>query len=202
MPFRPVNNFRPANFRPAAMEPDVGRHFTLYRLDPDGSRVFVATAFPDPPFAQDLKGLLPPGEWTIARTYTDEYGSESDPDEMTVLVDEQGNVYTRLRELLAVEAEPLAGGRIRVRWSLVKREKWMHDPVRFDLARVENLDNPLTTVNAAAGTTAYQAELGPFAHGQTVRLAVRAADDAQAGAWLEAPAVVADAEGPAPPQIL
>lgn len=180
--------------------------FALYRAD-DASLVSVV---PDrTPFGLGLNGVLPEGEWTLNLRRSDRYGSRSEIGEgstIDVAVDASGNVITRLRAPTATGAETEAGGVVRVRWAVTPRTRGLTDPAGFEVAAAADPATVLTTA-AFTGAGAYETPTGPFAHGSTVRLIVRASDGAALpggvrGPWVSVPAVVADSEGPAPPTIV
>lgn len=152
----------------------------------------------------DLSSLgLSEGPWVLHLTRVNQYGPDykSEPAVLEVQADAAGNVRFRLRQVARLEAEPLAGGMIRLRWGMEGSNAQRRHPQTFEIADARDLGTVLATIAATSGST-QEHQIGPYAHGTALRLSIRGIDAPDATPWIAAPAVVADAEGPAPPMII
>lgn len=153
----------------------------------------------------DISGLLPEGFWSLVLMREDVYGNRSSLTEadaqIQVLVDSEGNVTTQLQGIDALEAEPIAGGYIRVRWALEQAQSWMRTPTQIQFAIESDPSTVLETIdfeNEYAGTVT----IGPFSHGQTVVPIARSKDSADSQDWFTGSHVTADNAAPAAPTLV
>jgi len=181
-----------------------GPMFRLYLLR-DGVEPVFWRAYDPADRSLALSGLdLPDGDFTLALTRVDQYGSESDPLDALIAISAAGGVAVpRLARAERLQAVAVAGGDILLTW-LVKSQNGETLPPRWQIALASDPDSILLSRAGVRGGLV-SATVGPYADGQTVELAVRAArEDGSSlpGApWQNFPAVVADAAGP-PPELV
>jgi hypothetical protein len=147
----------------------------------------------------DLTGILPDGQWTLGLTRVDVYGNESI--KATIRTRMSGGaasagVISPTRTRARIEA----AGVVVIGWDAIPADG-QADAVSFELASVQDPDTILATVTQ--GETRRYSYTLTAGHGQTVRLMVRSVgEDGARSVWVPMPVVVADAQGPQPPELV
>lgn len=150
-----------------------------------------------------LDDLLTPGTVELRIAATDQYGTESEQTAISVQVNEDGTASELMFEPSRLVTSQAAGGMVRVDWLAFDPAGDRTQPAEYEVAELGNTGTVLATVAASTITPAYSAVVGPFGDGRTVRLVVRSSDGSgHYGAWIPAPAIVADASAPPVPVVL
>jgi hypothetical protein len=143
------------------------------------------------------------GSWPLEVSRVDAYGTESDRVPIIATVADAGGgeqtVEARIASPSNLSTRAVAGGYVELSW-LLKAQPGQQAPTQFVVATVADPGTTLETVNVF-GRNAFTAIVGPFTHGSSVSLAVRAQDADSTGLWVPAPTAVADSVGPTPPVI-
>lgn len=146
---------------------------------------------------------LTPGRWLLGVSRFAEDGCESEIVTIAVQIGAGGEPAYRLREPTKVTAQAIAGGMVRVSWSIQPSGSDLEDPDEFEVAFVDHLETVATTVTFDRQRARYQATVGPITNGQTTRIAVRSTAEPDATSrWVESLPVVGDDQGPAAPALL
>lgn len=156
--------------------------------------------------AADFAALgLADGDYPLEVTYVDAYGCESLPAKYRLnLIG--SNASQGLAYITQGRVDPRADGNVAVYLFISNPDNALLRPAAIEFARAETPEAVLETQTldrAVQGNI--NSSLGPFAHGETVRLRARTSDGAPGGRrseWFDLPAFVADTEGPPTPQIL
>ncbi|MBL4702745.1 MAG: hypothetical protein JKX85_15985 [Phycisphaeraceae bacterium] len=150
----------------------------------------------------DLFSLMPVGLWALELSYVDQYGNESTKTPIDVTFAADGHVLTQLREIDSITALPIVAGKISLAITLEDLQTWHRNPTSFEVydTATQQIIDTLTAPSDGAYIT--QVTVGPFTHGQTMRLQVRPADANGYGVWSDVPAVVVDALGPVSPVVV
>ncbi len=157
----------------------------------------------------DLSTLgLGEGEWTLGLSRINAYGCESTHTTVAVSIDAGGNPTVNLLPATDLRTWPTDGGNIAVSWIARDLDGQYQRAAAYEIAEAPGSNGPVTVLaTVTAGKRgAFELEVGPFSHGQTVRLMVRASDgDASGGGgrgeWVAAPPAVADAAAPSVPAL-
>lgn len=148
-----------------------------------------------------LTGLLAEGRWALEVTRQDEYGNSSEPARIIVDIGSDGVPVANLVIPRVIRATAVAAGNVELEWHGIN-DGTLVEPAEYEITEASDLGTVLTTVTAG-GLVHFTESVGPFSHGSTVRLAVRASDGASLfGLWVFAEPVVADSVGPPAPTIL
>lgn len=151
-------------------------------------------------FDLDQLGLAD-GDYTLGLSQVDAWGSESDRAEIEVSI-AGGSAAGALLDPRDLRTWPEAGGKVKLRFAAWTATGSAQRPAEYEIAEAADLSTILATVDG--GFVIGEVELGPFAHGSTQRLRVRASDGqagGERGDWVEAPPVVADTQGPPVPAL-
>ncbi len=157
-------------------------------------------------WAADLDGLLTEGVYTLGVLIVNEYGCASERETIEVVIGSGGEVDQGMINPTNVYAEVLAAGMVALVWDAIEdlsSDTNQIEPAEFEIAESGDLSTILATT-AYRTIRLHRDEVGPFSDGATVTLAVRASDGEESGVrgdWVYADAVVADAVGPATPDI-
>lgn len=175
--------------------------FGVYRGD-DMSLLAVAPDVDSP--NASLANRMPPGDWPLLIRASNAFGCLSQALQRDVYASPGGSVMPAMRSVTGARAVAAANGMIELHWSLQPPEFGRAMPERFEIALTDSDDQIIKVVAADEATSVYKASLGPFAHGRSVSLVVRAARDAQLPPqpWCAARGVIARSVGPAAPQIV
>lgn len=180
---------------------------TSFRLYVDGQ---LAATIPGAVREFDWLTLgLATGTYKLELTRVHSCNRESDPAVYVLEVGDGGTPSQGLAPPSSIVTRAIAAGDVALRFLVVVRssltESGMVLAPEYEVAEASDLDTILGALEARAGQVVFNAELGPFPHGSTVDLRIRASDGVPGGvrgAWIPAPRVVADSEGPAAPDVL
>jgi hypothetical protein len=184
---------------PLGLMPTPRQAFGLYCDETDN---LLAVAPDDEPFELALANLLGDGNWTLSLVRSNQYGTLSDPATHRIKVSSGGTTVAQPPRLpVNPRATQIAGGSIRLRWSLTPGTDFA-TPTRYDIDEASDPGTVLTTLAGDAQAATPAVNVGPFTNGRTVRLRVRSVTDGTTGDWIEALPAVADDQAPEPPTIL
>jgi hypothetical protein len=148
----------------------------------------------------DLGGLLTDGEWDVDIIRQDKYGSSSDPATIRVKIESSAAV-TQLVEPARVKSKTQSGGMVQVQWASISDDS-LDDSAAFEIAAASDPATILNTITAGSASV-FRVSVGPFTHGRTVRLLIRATDGAgTVGPWVDVPPFVSDSQPPPLPEFV
>lgn len=153
----------------------------------------------------DLAALeLEPGQHVLELSAVNAWGGESERATLAVTINEDG-AAVELTPATNLRTWPLAGSHVAVSWIAASgaTDQDYQRPATYEIGRLEGSSVALLDEVAAGRVRQFEASVGPFADGETVRLAVRPSDgepDGLRGPWVKAPASVAYAQPPETPE--
>jgi hypothetical protein len=147
----------------------------------------------------DLAGLLPDGQWTLGLTRLDVYGNESIRATIRTRMsagEATAGVISPTRTTARIEA----AGVVVIGWDAIP-VNGQADAVSFELASVQDPETIIATV--VQGEVRRHSYTITAGHAETVRLMVRSVSgDGARSVWVPMPVVVADGQGPQPPELI
>lgn len=145
-------------------------------------------------------GRLSAGEWSLNFIARDRYGTPSTQTPLQIVIDAEGNTAAAPVQPRNLVALPSADGMVALAWEAVPAQ----GRGEASLWRVYDEDGMLQgSLTPAARQRVFALNLGPYAHGETLRWSlVPVTARGVEGQPVAFPIVVADANGPAAPILL